>query len=368
MPRLIDVIDHVNVMDDEFVYREPQNGSGDWRFGSQVIVGESQVAVFVRGGQALDAFPTGRHTLSVANLPILASIIGLATSGRTPFTADLYFINLKDMPQVQWGTSSPIPLETPGKGMGAVLLTTYGTMSLSISDPSRFLKKFGVGKPITRLADIKTAIQTKLVGELTVFLMGSGVQSVPAANGFLNELEGAMLAKLSQQFEDEYGVVVKSIDANPFNAKQASPDEMMNYVSMDAYERIKKLNIAQTAAGNPGMAGATMGAGMGMGIGQVLGNTMASPEQQQQAQMNQMMQNMMMQKMMDMMNGQGGQNQQTPAATPPAAPAAASGTPTTKAEVQAMIDGLDMRFSKGEISEETYNRMVARWEEKLKGM
>lgn len=42
--RIIDVIDHVNVMDDEFVYREPQQGSGDWRFGSQVLVGESQVA------------------------------------------------------------------------------------------------------------------------------------------------------------------------------------------------------------------------------------------------------------------------------------------------------------------------------------
>jgi len=366
MPRIIDVIDHVNVMDDEFVYREPQQGSGDWRFGSQVIVGESQVAVFVRGGTALDALETGRHTLSVANLPILASIIGLATSGRTPFTADLYFVNLKDMPQVQWGTSQPIPLETPGKGMGAVLLSTFGTMSLTISDATRFLKKFGVGKPVTRLADIKTAIQTKLVGELTVLLMSSGVKSVPEANGFLNDLEGAMLAKLSQQFEDEYGVKVKSIDANPFNAKQATPDEMMNYVSMEAYERIKKLSIAQTAAGNPGMAGATMGAGMGMGMGQVLGNTMASPEQQQQAQMNQMMQNMMMQKMMDMMNGQGGQNQQQ-AAPPPAAPAA-GGTPTTKAEIQAMIDGLDMRFSKGEISEETYNRLVARWEEKLKGM
>lgn len=84
--RIIDVIDHSNVMDDEFVYREPQRGSGDWRFGSQVIVGESQVAVFVRGGQALDELKTGRHTLSVANLPILSGLIGLATSGRTPFT------------------------------------------------------------------------------------------------------------------------------------------------------------------------------------------------------------------------------------------------------------------------------------------
>ena len=54
MARIIDVIDHVNVADDELTYREPQGGSGDWRLGSQVIVGESQAAVFVRGGEALD--------------------------------------------------------------------------------------------------------------------------------------------------------------------------------------------------------------------------------------------------------------------------------------------------------------------------
>jgi membrane protease subunit (stomatin/prohibitin family) len=120
--RIIDVVDHVNVMDDEFTYREPQRGSGDWRFGSQVIVGESQMAVFVRGGEALDGLQTGRHTLSVANLPILSGLIGLATSGRTPFTADLYFVNLKDMPQIGWGTNPPIPLETPGKGSGGCVV------------------------------------------------------------------------------------------------------------------------------------------------------------------------------------------------------------------------------------------------------
>ncbi|MCA9893942.1 MAG: SPFH domain-containing protein, partial [Anaerolineae bacterium] len=281
--RIIDVIDHTNVMDDEFTYREPQRGSGDWRFGSQVIVGESQVAVFVRGGEALDALQTGRHTLSVANIPILAGLIGLATSGRTPFTADLYFINLKDMPQIGWGTNPPIPLETPGKGMGAVLLSTHGTMNISISDPMRFLKKFGVGKPITRVGDMKNALQTKLLGELTVLLMGSGVQSVPEANGFLSDVEGATLSALSQQFEDEFGIKITSLDANPFQAKQASADELMNYVSLENYERIKRLQIAETAAGNEGVGGALAGAGVGFGVGQNIGGALNPEAAQAQA-------------------------------------------------------------------------------------
>ena len=109
MARIIDVISHPNVMDDELSYREPQQGDGDWRMGSQVIVQESQVAVFVRQGEVLDALGPGNHTLSTANLPILSGLIGLVTNGRNPFTADLYFINLKDMPQVGWGTTAAPP-------------------------------------------------------------------------------------------------------------------------------------------------------------------------------------------------------------------------------------------------------------------
>lgn len=358
--RIIDVIDHVNVMDDEFSYREPQQGSGDWRFGSQVIVGESQVAVFVRAGEALDALKTGRHTLSVANLPILSSIIGLATSGRTPFTADLYFLNLKDI-QVAWGTNPPIPLETPGKGMGAVLLSTHGNITIAITDPMRFLKKFAIGKPICRLDNIKSNIQTKLLGEITVLLMSSKVDSIPAANGFLGDLEGAALVKLSEQFENEFGIQIKSLDANPFRAQQVSPDELMNYVSLEVYERIKRLEIAQAAASNPGTGGSLAGAGVGLGVGQAIGQAMMTPEQQAMQQQQQMMQQMMMQQMMNQMM----QNQQGGQPKPAAAPAAPPANPTTKAEVQALIDSLDMKLANGEISEATYNRLVAKWEAKL---
>jgi len=268
------------------------------------------------------------------------------------------------MPQIGWGTNPPIPLETPGKGMGAVLLSTHGTMNISVSDPMRFLKKFAVGKPITRVGDIKSAMQTKLLGELTVLLMGSGVQSVPQANAFLSELEGGVLAKLNEEFDNEFGVNITSLDANPFRAKQASIDEIMNYVSLDNYERIKRLQIAETAAGNEGLAGGLAGAGVGFGVGQSIGGTL-NPQQPQQNDMQQQMmlqQQMMMQQMMQQMNDMKQQNQtpQQPAATP-----AAGGTPTTRAEIEGAIDQLDMRLMNGEISEGIYNRLMEKWQSKL---
>jgi membrane protease subunit (stomatin/prohibitin family) len=358
MPRIIDVIDHVNIADDELAYREPQAGSGDWRMGSQVIVGESQAAVFVRGGEALDTLGPGRHTLSTANLPILSGLIGLATSGRTPFTADLYFVNMKDMPQVGWGTNPPIVMETPGRGMGVVLLITHGVIDIGVDDAMRFVKQYGVGKPIVRLNDIKDRIQSMLIGEISELILKSGVQSVPDANRILSDIEGAMLAKVNEKFQ-ALGMRIKAFEANPFRAKEdVSLEELRNYISLEAYERIQRLNIAQKAAENPGMGGALAGAGVGLGVGQQIGaalNPDMAEMQRQMAQQQLMMQQLMMQQLQGQQGGQ-------------PAEGAAAPNPQTKQEVQALLDALDAKLASGEISESVYNRLVEKWQKRLEEM
>jgi membrane protease subunit (stomatin/prohibitin family) len=365
--RIIDVIDHTNVLDDELVWREPQDGSGDFRFGSQLIVGESQSAIFVRAGTALDAFGTGRHTLSVANLPILSSLIGLATSGRTPFTADVYFVNTKDLPQVGWGTSKPIYLNV-STGLGILLLRTHGVMELKITDPMRFLKQYGVGKASTRLKDIKERLQTILLGEINSILLKSGAQTLVDANAVLEEIEGAALVKLNEKFE-QLGLEIKAFEANPFDTVTVPIEELRDIVPLEMWlnvlERSKRLDIGMEAAKNPGIGGGLASAGVGLGVGQGLGAAL-NPNQSAQSgelaamqQQMMMMQQMMMQQMMQ--NQQGGTS-----ATPPAQTAAAN--PQTKAEIQALIDGLDSKLVSGEINQATYDRLVAKWEERLKGM
>jgi membrane protease subunit (stomatin/prohibitin family) len=359
MPRIIDVVDHTLVADDELVYREPQEGGGDFRMGSQVIVNESQAAVFVRSGEALDALGPGRHTLSTANLPILSGLIGLATSGRTPFTADLYFVNLKDMPQVTWGTNPPIVMETPGRGVGVVLLITHGVIDIGVDEAVRFVKQYGVGKPVLRLRDIKDRIQAMLLGEVSELLLKSGAQSIPDANRLLGDLEGAMLAKLNEKFQ-ALGMRIKAFESNPFTAKDVSIEELRNYVDIDTYERIQRLNIAQKAAENPGMGGALAGAGVGLGVGQTLGAAMNPDMAEMQRQMAQQ-QMQMQQMMMNMMQ----QNQQPQQASTPAAPAA---NPQTKEEIQALLDSLDMKLASGELSEASYNRLAEKWQKRLDEM
>ncbi len=352
MPRIIDVVSHDNIMDDELCYREPQGGSGDFRMGSQVIVQESQAAVFVRQGQVLDALGPGSHTLSTANLPLLSSLIGLVTGGRNPFTAELYFVNLKDLPQVPWGTNPPIVLETPGKGVGVVLLITHGVIDIGIDDPLRFMKQYGVGKPIVRLGDIRERIQSMLLGEVASLLSSSGAASVMDANRLLSDLEGAALARLNEQFA-AIGMRIKAFEAKPFTAKEVSTEELRNYVDFETWERIRRLEVADAAASNTGVGGGLAGAGVGLGVGQQIGAALnpdaAALQQQQQMMMMQMMQQMMQQQ----------QGQQAPAQATPT-------VPQTAAEVRAYLDQLDAKLMAGEVSEELYNKLYAKWEARLK--
>lgn len=367
MPRIIDVIDHVNVGEDELAYREPQGGGGDWRMGSQVIVNESQAAVFVRGGQALDALGPGRHTLSTANLPILSGLIGLATSGRTPFTADLYFVNMKDLPQVGWGTNPPIVMETPGRGLGAVLLITHGVIDIGVDDAMRFVKQYAVGRPVLRLRDIKDRIQAMLLGEISDLLLRSNVQSVPDANRLLGDLEGAMLARVNEKFA-ALGMRIKAFESNPFRAKEdVSLEELRNYISLEAYERVQRLNIAQRAAENPGLGGSLASAGVGFGVGQQIGASLNPEGAEMQRRMSEQ-QMLMQQMMMNMMNNnQGNQGQMRGGGEAAPAPTSTPTTanPQTKEEVQSLLDTLDARLVAGELSEAVYSRLVDKWQKRL---
>jgi len=274
------------------------------------------------------------------------------TGGRNPFTAELYFVNLKDLPQVPWGTNPPIVLETPGKGVGVVLLITHGVIDIGIDDPLRFMKQYGVGKPIVRLGDIRERIQSMLLGEVASLLSSSGAASVMDANRLLSDLEGAALARLNEQFA-AIGMRIKAFEAKPFTAKEVSTEELRNYVDFETWERIRRLEVADAAASNTGVGGGLAGAGVGLGVGQQIGAALnpdaAALQQQQQMMMMQMMQQMMQQQ----------QGQQAPAQATPT-------VPQTAAEVRAYLDQLDAKLMAGEVSEELYNKLYAKWEARLK--
>ena len=125
MARIFDVIEYANEMNDEIVHRFPEEGIGDFRIGSQVIVRESQSAVFFRDGNALDVFKPGRHTIATANIPYLIDFIGKAFNDRTPFPAEVYFVSKKGICKQEVGHAAadhrPQPWHGIGRGFAARL-------------------------------------------------------------------------------------------------------------------------------------------------------------------------------------------------------------------------------------------------------
>src|SRR6476469_5982869 len=114
---ILDVIEFLDPNGKEIVHRVLEGGSGEFRLGSQLIVRESQVAVFFRDGKALDVLGPGRHTLSTANIPILAHILSVPVCGTSPFRAEVVCVNMADLLDMKWGTMEPVTFRDSEFGM-----------------------------------------------------------------------------------------------------------------------------------------------------------------------------------------------------------------------------------------------------------
>jgi len=96
------------------VYKYP---SEKFVLGSQLIVNQGQEALFFKGGKALDLFGPGTHTLHTGNLPLLNRIVNLPFGGKTPFTAEVYYINKTSKLNMNWGTQNAFAVEDPKYGI-----------------------------------------------------------------------------------------------------------------------------------------------------------------------------------------------------------------------------------------------------------
>ena len=277
MARIIDVIEVPNQQKDEMVRRLPEYGAGDFRFGSQVIVREFQQAVFFRDGKALDTFDPGRHTITTANLPLLSGLIGMATSGRTPFTAEVFFVNMREYLDQKWGTSEPIALRDTD--LGLVRLRAFGTFSLQIQDPALFVNKIVGGQGIYETPQITRFLRGIVVAKMTDLLgeLGKGLFDLPA---LYDEIGAGTKAKVQDDFAN-LGVQLKTLYVNSISPTEETAKAIDERASMGAIGDMQKYMQFQTARGirdaaqSSGEAGSMTGAGVGLGAGVGMGAAMA---------------------------------------------------------------------------------------------
>lgn len=218
-----------------FVWKHPCE---DFNTGTQLVVHESQEAVFFMNGQALDLFGPGRHTLETENIPIIKKALNLPTDGKTPFHCEVYFINLTEQMAIKWGTDSKVQYVEPTYGF-PISIGANGEMTLAVADSRKLLVKI-VGTE-------KTLDQESLVRFFRAFLMTkvktyiAQIMRTSKINIFeidehLEEFSAAIQEKLIPDFLD-YGVSLKRFFVTAIVNPDGDPQ----------YDRFKDLFFRQYA-------------------------------------------------------------------------------------------------------------------------
>ena len=286
MARIFDVVEYPKEMSDEIVHRFPETGVADLRIGSQIIVRESQNVVFMRDGRALDVFGPGRHTITTANIPLLIDLIGKVFNNRTPFTAEVFYVSMKEFADRKWGTPQPIIVRNPGVGLGVALLQGFGTYSFQVSDAQQFVTQIVGAQGYYRTSDIENRLRTMLLSKLQDLLGETTAKSnVLELIGLTDELSAGVRAKAQDDFL-AIGLQLKSFYIGNLKPSDKSAEELraMGMLDMQTYTQLQAADAMRDAAQNPsGGAGLTAGIGAGMGIGNVLSSALNSANQPQTA-------------------------------------------------------------------------------------
>ena len=340
MVRIFDIIEAPDQGQNQMVYRVPPSGSGDFRIGSQVVVRESQTAVFYRDGKALDTFGPGRHTITTANIPLLVNVLGLAFGGNTPFKAEVYFVNMRDFIDMKWGTPEPITLRD--KELGMVRLRANGRYSMAVQEPQMFVAKIVGTQGLYTTNQIEDYLRGIIISRLTD-LIGETMGSIFDLPARFDELSGAIRVKVADDFA-QLGIQLKQMflgSVSPTEETQKAIDErasMGAIGNMQAYMQYQAAKSMRDAASQPGGEGGGGGAstGVGLGAGFGLGAGMAG-------MISQAMQG----------SGGGGQQGQAPAAGQPPTGAGPAPEVMTLAEAAAYLkaDAADVQalISSGQI-------------------
>ena len=136
MAKIADVIKYEGD-NSTFIWKHPME---DFNGLTQLIVHESQEAVFFMNGQALDLFGPGRYTLETQNIPLIGKILNRATDDKTPFHCEVYFINKTEQMAIKWGTDSKVQYIEPTYGF-PIYIGASGEMSLKVNDSRKLLVK-----------------------------------------------------------------------------------------------------------------------------------------------------------------------------------------------------------------------------------
>lgn len=284
MNQFIEVIEWLDSSQDTLVYRFPVYQQ-EIKNGAQLIVRESQAAVFVFEGQVADVFTPGRYSIEGGNTPILSKLGAWKYGFNSPIKSEVYFVNTKQFTDMKWGTSNPIMLRDAD--FGIVRLRAFGAYSLRVADPAGFIREIAGTNAHFQTEDIDGQLKRAIVTEFSDAL---GELKIPALDlaAQYKEVGEAIRGKINEDFSS-YGLEVTKFYVENISLPPEVEAAMDKRASMGAlgdaqkYMQFQAADALRDAAQNEG-GGAGLGAGLGAGFavgGQMANAFGANPQGQQ---------------------------------------------------------------------------------------
>lgn len=190
-----------------FIWKHPEE---DFNIGSQLIVHESQEAVFFLDGQALDLFGPGRYTLHTQNIPLVGGVVNLAAGGQSPFHCEVYFINKTEQRGIKWGTDNKVNYLDPNYNDYPFPVGASGQMSLRVSDSRQLLVRLVGTVPEVTQMTLVSYFQAPMLMKIKSYLpevLRRKAIPIFDVDRYMSDFSTELHNMLSQDFID-YGVEI----------------------------------------------------------------------------------------------------------------------------------------------------------------
>ena len=271
--QFIDVIHWTDDTRDTLVWRFEREGH-EIKYGAKLTVREGQAAVFVHEGQLADVFTPGLYMLETNNMPIMTTLQHWDHGFKSPFKSEIYFVSTNRFTDLKWGTKNPIIARDPE--FGPVRLRAFGTYSIRITDPGRFLTEIvGTDGEFT-MDEISFQVRNIIVQEFSRVIASSGI---PVLDMAANTADlGKMVAKEISDTITEYGMTLPELYIENISLPPAVEEVLDKRTSMGIVGdlgRFTQFSAAEAMSKAATVPGGGMGAGLGMGMGMAMANQMA---------------------------------------------------------------------------------------------
>lgn len=287
MSQFMEVIEWLDETGDGIVQRVPSEGSGETKLGAQLVVRDSQAAIFFKNGRGLDVFGPGRHTLTSLNLPILTKLLSLPWGFTSPFRAEVYFVNQKVFTNLRWGTRDPVVFRD--RELGLVRLRAFGVFTMRVAEPLLFVNSLVGTQGSYGTSEIQDYLREVIVSRLNDYL-GESLESLVDLPKQYDEMGIAVRGRLQEDFR-KYGIELIDL----LVSRITPPEDVQRMIdgrsgmgavgNLDDYLKLQAANALGGLGGGGGggavggdgggpggcdPGGAGLGLGMGAGLGLIL--------------------------------------------------------------------------------------------------